>query len=718
MAKAPNNKLKKELINLSDEVLRIYRASKNDKSYNYKEIAAKLRITDEMGRAMVQQVVEKMFAQEMLEEMRPGSFRLRKKEETLEGKVSITAKGFGFLITEEGEDDIFIPESKLNNALPNDTVRVKVKKGRGGQGKREAEVVEIVSRFREFFVGVIAITDSVAFVTPDSKDMGIDFLVPRDKLMGAKHGQKVIVKLTDWPAHRDNPFGEITEILGSPGDHDTEMMSITAEFGFPLQFPPEVIAQAEKYSLKIEQAEIDKRRDFRNITTFTIDPDDAKDFDDALSIEYLDNGDYEIGIHIADVSHYVTPGSPLDKEAFRRATSVYLVDRVVPMLPENLSNMVCSLRPKEDKLCYSAVFKITPSGDVVDEWFGRTIIHSDHRFTYDDVQKVIETKEGPFAKEVLLLNKLAHDLRAERFRRGSIRFESEELKFKLDENGKPLSVFVKERKDAHMLVEDFMLLANRMVSAYVSALSGGQFRASFVYRVHDAPDMDRLRTFARFVERFGYEINTKGRKEISASFNKLVEDLEGKDEADIIESMAIRTMAKAIYTTKNIGHYGLAFQHYSHFTSPIRRYPDVLVHRLLDMYMAGAKPVQQEQLEKDCMHCSERERAATQAERASTKYKQIEMIKAQIGEVFEGIVGSITDFGFYVVIDYNHCEGMVRFATMRDDKYFFDEDEYCVVANRSGRKIRLGQKVQVELKKADLRTRQVDFEYIPEAKND
>lgn len=703
---------------MSDEVLRIYRASKNDKSYNYKEIAAKLSITDEMGRAMVQQVVEKMFAQEMLEEMRPGSFRLRKKEETIEGKVSITAKGFGFLITEADEADIFIPESKLNNALPNDTVRVKVKQGRGGQGKREAEVVEIVSRFREFFVGVIAITDSVSFVTPDSKDMGIDFLVPRDKLMGAKHGQKVIVKLTDWPAHRDNPLGEITEILGSPGDHDTEMMSITAEFGFPLQFPPEVIAQAEKYSLKIEQAEIDKRRDFRNITTFTIDPDDAKDFDDALSIEYLDNGDYEIGIHIADVSHYVTPGSPLDKEAYRRATSVYLVDRVVPMLPENLSNMVCSLRPKEDKLCYSAVFKITPSGDVVGEWFGRTIIHSDHRFTYDDVQAVIETKVGPFAKEVLLLNKLAHELRDERFRRGSIRFESEELKFKLDENGKPLSVFVKERKDAHMLVEDFMLLANRMVSAYVSALSGGQFRASFVYRVHDAPDMDRLRTFARFVERFGYEINTKGRKEISASFNKLVEDLEGKEEADIIESMAIRTMAKAIYTTKNIGHYGLAFQHYSHFTSPIRRYPDVLVHRLLDMYMASAKPVQQEQLEKDCMHCSERERAATQAERASTKYKQIEMIKDQIGEVFEGIVGSITDFGFYVVIDYNHCEGMVRFAAMRDDKYFFDEDEYCVVANRSGRKIRLGQKVQVELKKADLRTRQVDFEYLPEAKNE
>lgn len=715
MSKSRKNNLKNNLNEIADEALRIYRSAKSEKSFNYKEIAAKLRMTDEMDRAMVQQAVEKLFSQGILEEIRPGSYRLKRKEEdTVVGKVSITSKGYGFLVTEEGSDDFFIPETKLNNALPNDTVKVKLKRKGGGGIKREAEVVEIVERFRTFFVGIIHISDRFVFVTPDSKDMNIDIIVPSDKLLGAKDGQKVIVKFTDWPAYRDNPAGEITEILGSPGDHDTEMMSITAEFGFPLQFPTEVIQQAESFSLNISKEEIAKRRDFRGITTFTIDPDDAKDFDDALSIVFMENGHYEIGIHIADVSHYVQPGSALDKEAFRRATSVYLVDRVVPMLPENLSNMVCSLRPHEEKLCYSAVFEITPDGDVKEEWFGRTIINSDHRFTYDEVQEVIEKGEGPFIKAVLVLNDLAHKLRIDRFNRGSIRFESEELKFKLDDNGKPISVFVKERKEAHMLVEDFMLLANRRVSAYVASIANGQYRASFVYRVHDSPDMERLRTFARFVERFGYEINTSGRKEISASFNKLVEDLEGKEEADIIEGMAIRTMAKAVYTTKNIGHYGLAFQHYSHFTSPIRRYPDVLVHRLLDMYMQQAKPVQQEQLEKDCMHCSERERAATQAERASTKYKQIEMIQDKLGETFEGIVGSITDFGFYVVIDYNHCEGLVRYAAMGDDKYFFDEDEYCVIGNRTGKRIRLGEHVKVILKKADLRTRQVDFQYVNE----
>jgi ribonuclease R len=711
MAKSKKNTLKKQLHNLSDEVLRIYRSSKSEKSYNYKEIAAKLRLTDELERAMVLQVIEKLHGQDILEEVRQGSFRLQRKEALLEGQVSITARGFGFLITEAGEDDVFIPESKLKNALPNDTVQVRVKKSRGG-GKREAEVVSIVKRHREYFVGILQLTDRFAFVSPDSKEMGIDIVVPRDKLMGAKSGQKVIVRFIDWPANRDNPLGEITEILGSPGEHDTEMLSIIAEFGFPLHFPPEVIQQAESFSISISDAEIGKRRDMREITTFTIDPDDAKDFDDALSVQRLENGNYEIGVHIADVSHYVTPGSPLDREAFRRATSVYLVDRVVPMLPENLSNMVCSLRPKEDKLTYSAVFEMTLAGEIKSEWFGRTIIHSDHRFTYDQVQEILEQGEGPFRDEINLLNGIAHQLRDDRFRRGSIRFESEELKFKLDENGKPLSVFVKERKDAHMLIEDFMLLANKRVSAYVSALAGGKYRSSFVYRVHDAPDMDRLKSFARFVERFGYEINVGSRKDISASFNKLVEDLEGKDEADIIESMAIRTMAKAIYTTKNIGHYGLAFQHYSHFTSPIRRYPDVLVHRLLDLYMQEASPEQQEKLEKECMHCSERERAATQAERASTKYKQIEMIQHREGETFEGIVGSITDFGFYVVIDYNHCEGLVRYTSMQDDKYFFDEDEFCVVANRSGRRIRLGQKVSVILKKADIRNRQVDFEYV------
>ncbi len=719
MSKRPkNNNLKSQLIELSDEVLRIFRQNKADKSLNYREIAAKLKIRDEFSLEMIIQVLEKLENQQIIEAERPGSFRLKQEEGLLEGRLETTQRGFGFVVVEGRENDIFIPENKLGNALSKDKVKVRISSRKGGQkGKTEGEIVEVVERFRTQFVGVVHVNKTFAFLVPDSKDMAIDLYIPLDKLNGAKDGQKAIAKLVDWTGKMENPQGEITEILGSPGEHETEMLSIVAEFGFPLVFPQEVIEAAEKFGLVIDKEEIARRRDFRGVTTFTIDPVDAKDFDDALSLRYLDDGTYEIGVHIADVSHYVQPGSPLDKEAFKRATSVYMVDRVVPMLPENLSNMVCSLRPNEEKLTFSAVFVMDENADIVSEWFGRTVIKSDRRFAYEEVQEILETGTGDYLNELRLIDKLAHKLRDDRFRKGSIRFESEELKFKLDENGKPLSVFVKERKEAHMLIEDFMLLANRRVAAFIAYKDHGNFRNNFVYRVHDAPDLERLKRLANFVERFGYEINYTSRKAISESLNKLVEDLDGKDEADIIESMAIRTMAKAVYTTSNIGHYGLAFQHYTHFTSPIRRYPDVMVHRLLEQYQQeGAKTVDQGKLEKDCLHSSERERAAVQAERASTKYKQIEMIQDKEGEEFDAIIAEIKDFGFYVMIDYNHCDGLVRFAGMNDDRYYFDEQEYSIRANRSGRTMTLGDKVRVKLVKADLRLRQVDFQYVPEKK--
>lgn len=711
-----NTNLKQHINALSDDVLRLFRQHKSAKSLNYREVAAKLKLRDEWDRELVIQVLEKLASQEILELEKPGSYRLRQAEALIEGRLEMTQRGFGFVVVEGQENDIFIPESKLSNALPKDKVKVKIIPKRGGQqGKREGQIVEVVERYRTQFVGIVHINKTFAFLVPDSRDMSVDLYIPLDKLNGAKDGQKAIAKLIEWTAKMENPSAEVVEVLGSPGEHETEMMSIVAEFGFPLHFPPEVITEAESFSLEVDTNEIARRRDFRSITTFTIDPIDAKDFDDALSIRYLDEGKVEIGVHIADVSHYVRPGTALDKEAYRRATSLYLVDRVVPMLPENLSNMVCSLRPNEEKLTFSAVFVMDKEANILEEWFGRTVIKSDRRFAYEEVQEILDAGSGDFYADLKLLNDLAHKLRADRFRKGSIRFESEELKFKLDENGKPLSVFVKERKEAHMLIEDFMLLANRRVAAFISGMRQGALRNNFVYRVHDAPDLERLKRLAGFVERFGYEINTRSRREISDSLNRLVEELEGKEEADIIESMAIRTMAKAVYTTQNIGHYGLAFTHYTHFTSPIRRYPDVMVHRLLDLYQQEQSTAQdQGKLEKDCLHSSERERAAVQAERASTKYKQIEMLQDKEGEIFEAIVAEIKDFGFYVMIDYNHCDGLVRFNTMYDDKYYFDEDEYAVRANRSGKKFTLGDKVQVKLVKADLRLRQVDFSYVVE----
>ncbi len=539
-----------------------------------------------------------------------------------------------------------------------------------------------------------------------------DIFVPLSDLNGAKNGQKVQVSITDWPEGAKNPIGKIINVLGTQGENDTEMNAILAQYGFPLSFPDAVEKEANAIPETVSEAEIKGRRDFRQTTTFTIDPADAKDFDDAISFKKLENGNYEIGVHIADVSHYVLPKSNLDKEAYERATSVYLVDRVIPMLPERLSNGVCSLRPNEDKLCFAAVFELDDQANVITQWFGRTAIHSDKRFSYEEAQEVIENKAGDFAEELLKLNDLAYKLRDKKFKNGAISFESAEVKFKLDERGKPIGVYVKERKDAHKLIEDFMLLANKKVAEFIAKKGKGKQKYTFVYRSHDSPNLENLNNFATFASRFGYKINMKTDKEIAKSLNYLMEDVEGKKEQNILTQLAIRSMAKAIYTTKKTSHYGLAFDHYTHFTSPIRRYPDVMVHRLLALYLDGGKSANEEEYEAASSHSSAMEKRAADAERASIKYKQAEYLEENIGSIFTGIISGVTEWGMYVEIIENKCEGMIRLRDITDDFYVLDEKNYCIIGQRKKKKYQLGDEVQVRVKKVDLSKRQIDFSLI------
>ncbi|HZX57405.1 MAG TPA: ribonuclease R, partial [Mucilaginibacter sp.] len=532
------------------------------------------------------------------------------------------------------------------------------------------------------------------------------------EINGAKNGIKAIAEITDWPPGARNPIGRIKQVLGVQGENDTEMNAILAEYGFPLAFDKEVEHDAEEIPDVITKDEIARRRDFREVLTFTIDPFDAKDFDDAISFRALPNGHYEVGVHIADVSHYIQPDSALDKEALDRATSVYLVDRVIPMLPERLSNGLCSLRPKEDKLCFAAVFELNEEAHVIEEWFGKTIIHSDRRFTYEEVQQIIEDKAGEFNEEIEKLNALAYKLRERKFKNGAISFETTEVKFKLDEQGKPTGVYIKERKDAHKLIEDFMLLANRKVAEFVSKKGKGKQKYTFVYRTHDSPKPDSLASFAQFAARFGYRINTKSDKEIAKSLNFLMEDVEGKKEQNVLTQLAIRSMAKAIYTTKSTSHYGLAFDHYTHFTSPIRRYPDVMVHRLLFHYLNGGQSANEAYYEKLCQHCSQMEKKAADAERASVKYKQAEFLKDQIGTVYTGIISGVTEWGMYVEIIENKCEGMIRLRDISDDFYTLDEKNYAIIGQRKKKVYRLGDEVQIKVKNVDLTKKQIDFSLV------
>jgi len=582
---------------------------------------------------------------------------------------------------------------------------------RGGH-KREGQIVEILERRKGTYVGILEVSKNFGFVLPDNDTMPYDIFIPKSKIKDGINGMKVIAKVTEWPEHSNNPFGEIVQVLGKPGDNDVEMQSILAEYNFPLSFPKIVEKEAEKIDISISKAEINKRKDFRNTWTITIDPFDAKDFDDALSLKQLKDGLWEVGVHIADVSHYVQPKSSIDKEAYDRATSIYLVDRVIPMLPEKLSNNVCSLRPNEDKLTFSAVFKMNDKAEIVDQWFGKTIINSDRRFNYSEAQEIIETEEGEFAEEILRLHLFATILRKERFNNGSINFNSEEIKFRLDETGKPIETFIKEQKESNHLVEEFMLLANKRVAGLIGKPKDGKTPKTFVYRIHDEPNPEKLNTFVQFLKKLGLSLNVSSHKQLASSYNTLFTQIKGRGEEHMIESIAIRTMAKAIYSTDNIGHYGLAFNYYTHFTSPIRRYPDLMVHRLLEEYLKGGNSVKKDLLEDKCQHSSDMEKLAAEAERASVKYKQIEYMTDKVGQVLEGSISGVSKWGIFVEIIESKSEGLIRFNELKDDYYYLDEDNYRIIGKSHGNVYRLGDNVKVLVKKVDLGNRQMDLQLV------
>lgn len=681
--------------------------------YNYKQLALRMQIKNMDSKRQISEVLREMRDEGVLEEVSTGRYKCKQSGVYITGVVELTAKGSAYIISEEMKEDVFVAFSNLKHALNGDKVKVMVY-ARSQTRRPEGEVVEILERKKATFVGIIQHSDSYAFLIPTGKQLPYDVFIPMQGLNGAHHGDKVVVKITDWPENQKNPVGEVVEVLGLPGDNDTEMNAIMAEYELPVHFSPNVLKAAEKINLELPEEEVKNRADMRGVVTFTIDPKDAKDFDDALSIRELGKGLYEVGVHIADVSYYVKENTVLDKEAYARATSVYLVDRTIPMLPEKLSNGVCSLRPDEDKLCFSAVFKMDANAQVSDQWFGRTVIRSDRRFAYEDAQEIIEGAEGDYRKEILLLNDLAQKLRAERFKAGAIDFDRIEVKFDLDEQGKPTGVYFKRSKEANKLIEEFMLLANKKVAERIGKEKEGKKAPTFVYRIHENPLPEKLEDFNRFIAKFGYGVKTSSRKALTTSMNKLMVDVKDKPEQNMIETLAVRTMAKAEYSTENIGHYGLAFDYYTHFTSPIRRYPDVMVHRLLQHYLDGGRSVSKEKYEEFCKHSSEMEQVAANAERSSIKYKQVEFMSDKVGESFVGTISGVTQWGFFVELDEFKCEGLVSMGELDDDYYEFDEKNYCIVGRHHRKIYQLGDKVQVKVAKANLVARQLDYTLVRE----
>lgn len=682
---------------------------------NYKQVARRISLNTSRGKEQVNNALFKLVEEGALLEEEPGKFQLHVISKIVVGIIDMTQKGSGYVIVDGMDTDIFIPSGDTNRSLNGDTVEVKVVPGKNG--KLKGRVTNVLERKKTEFVGTIDVSEKFAFFRASDGKMSTDIFIPKDKLNKAKHRQKVIVKLKDWPSGANSPFGEVTEVLGNAGENDTEMNSILADFGFPLSFPDHVEKDAAKIDITISEEEIKKREDFRNITTFTIDPHDAKDFDDAISFRELDNHQLEIGVHIADVTHYVKPKSAIEKEAISRATSVYLVDRVIPMLPEVLSNGVCSLRPNEDKLCYSCIFTLDQNHKIVNHRIGRTVIHSDRRFTYEEVQEILEGKPGDFEHELRTLNEIAKKERKKRLKEGSIAFDKVEVRFNLDETKKPIGVLLKVQKDAHKLIEEFMLLANKTVATDIGKpKSKHQKPRTFVYRIHDTPDPDKLQTFSHFIKRFGYDYSF-GQGNVAKNLNQLLQEVQGKREENTIENLAIRTMAKAVYTTENIGHYGLGYSYYSHFTSPIRRYPDMMVHRLLTQYLAGQNQVDDEWLEGLCKHASEMEQQATNAERESTKYFQVLYMQGTEGEEFEGFVSGMSEWGIYVELENSHCEGMIRLRDISGDYFTYDDENYQVIGNNTKATINLGQKLIIRVKEADLVRKRLDFELV-EVKED
>ena len=680
-----------------------------DKQYNYKQISAALDVSAEERRTTLRDVLDKLRDDELVLETQRGKYKTNNRKPVLEGRFERRSNGKNFFVPNDEGNIVYIPERNAMHAMNGDIVRVQLFAKRK-RAESEGEVIEILKRTESRFVGTLQVQKDFGFLVLDSRILANDIFIPKENLKGGKNGDKAVVEIIEWPLKANNPIGKVLDVLGEAGENTTEMHAILAQYGLPYEYPKKVEDAAEKISAGITPEEIAKREDMRKVFTMTIDPADAKDFDDALSIKELSPTTWEIGVHIADVTHYVKPSDIIDEEAQKRATSIYLVDRTIPMLPERLSNELCSLRPNEDKLCFSVIFEMNDKGHVLKHRIAKTVINSDVRMAYEDAQKIIDTEKGNHSKQVLIMNSIAKQLRERRFANGAIGFERHEVRFNLDEKGKPLGVYFTEMKEANNLIEEFMLLANRTVAEDVGNVGANKKAKTFVYRVHDLPDPEKLENLNTFILRFGHKIKTTGsNRQIAQSFNALFDAVKDRPEENLVETIAIKTMAKAVYTTRNVGHYGLAFDYYTHFTSPIRRYPDMMAHRLLNDYLANKKSADEEEIEALCLHSSDMELVATRAERDSIKYKQVEFMTDKIGQVFDGVISGVTEWGIYVEIKENMCEGMIPIRELDDDFYELDEKNYRLIGRRTKREYRLGQELQITVARANLERKQLDF---------